>query len=160
MKIKKYKTINSIKKYLKKDNNLKKYKKLFKNKQIRFLFTKISVIFDSSISQKHLANIELSLLYNPTKENFVLLLERLSKTFDNKFHKLKWESLAVCFWYAFQNSLFYNKNKKIDCEYTFDNFIELNNIKRDAFSKWLKSFYNLKNIDFNNYVVQVLENII
>ncbi len=158
MKRKKRKTINSIKKYLKKDSNLKKYKKIFKNKQMRFLFTKISVIFDSSISQKHLANIELSLLYNPTKENFILLLERLAKTFDNKFHKLKWESLAICFWYTFQNSLFYNK--KVNSEYTFDNFVTLNNIKRNAFSQWLKSFYNLKNIDFNNYVVQVLENII
>ena len=158
MKRKKRKTINSIKKYLKKDSNLKKYKKIFKNKQMRFLFTKISVIFDSSISQKHLANIELSLLYNPTKENFILLLERLSKTFDNKFHKLKWESLAICFWYTFQNSLFYNK--KVNSEYTFDNFVTLNNIKRSAFSQWLKSFYNLKNIDFNNYVVQVLEIII
>jgi ribosomal protein S8 len=89
MKSKKRKTISSVKKYLKKGGNLKKYKKLFKNKQIRFLFTKISIIFESTISDEQLSNIEISLYYNPTQSHFVESLKRLSKTFDNKFLKLK-----------------------------------------------------------------------
>ena len=160
MKSKKRKTISSVKKYLKKGGNLKKYKKLFKNKQIRFLFTKISIIFESTISNEQLSNIEISLYYNPTESHFVESLKRLSKTFDNKFLKLKWDKLGVCLWYAFQTSLFYNKAREVECEYTLENFITLNNIKRESFSQWLKSFYDTKNIDFNNYVIKVLENII
>ena len=38
-----------------------------------------------------------------------------------------------------------------------ENYIELNSIKREKFSEWLESFYDLKYLDFNSYVIKVLE---
>lgn len=154
------KKVNKIKLILKNNNKYNEYKLLFKNKQIRFLFSKISIIFESSVSNDDLANLELSLLNNPTKDNFIISIEKLSKTFNEKFIDLSWKNLGVSLWYTFQTSLFYNKKRKIPCEYTTENFISLNNIKRNNYSKWLKSFYDTKNIDFNKYVIEVLENII
>lgn len=160
MNILEIKKINNIKHILKKNNKYNEYKLLFKNKQIRFLFSKISIIFESTISSENLSKIELSLLKNPTKDNFISSIEKLSKTFDEKFVNLKWRKLGVTLWYVFQTSLFYNKRRRIPCEYTVKNFVSLNNIKRMNFSKWLKSFYDTQNIDFNKYVLQVLEIII
>lgn len=154
------KKINNIKTYLKNNDKYKEYKLLFKNKQIRFLFSKISIIFESTISNENLGKIEMALLNNPTKDNFVILIGELSKTFDKKFVNLRWANLGISLWYAFQMSLYYNKKRKVPCEYTIDNFVTLNNIKRANFSKWLKSFYETKNIDFNQYVIKVLEKII
>ncbi len=116
------KTIKEIKKKLKHNNNYKDYKKIFKNKQIQFLCTKISIIFESSISEQDLFDIEILLLNNPTQNNFIILINELSKTFNENFINLKWDCLAIYLWYTFQTSLFYNKKSKIICEYTFENF--------------------------------------
>ena len=146
-----------IKKNLKQNNDYKEYKKLFKNKQTKFLCTKISIIFESSISEQDLTIFETTLLKTPTQDNFVFSINELSKYFGENFVDLKWDSFGVYLWYTFQTSLFYNKKRKIPCEYTLENFIILNNIKRKNFSQWLESFYDLKNINFNQYVIKVLK---
>jgi ankyrin repeat protein len=89
MRSKKQKSLNSVKHSLKKDGDFRKYKHLFKNKQVRFLFSKMSIIFESTISSQDLTSVEKSLLDNPTQENFITSLIELSKTFDAKFINLK-----------------------------------------------------------------------
>ncbi|MGL6124924.1 MAG: hypothetical protein ACRC1F_00330 [Metamycoplasmataceae bacterium] len=154
------KKINSVKSILSSKNKYSEHKTLFKNKQIRFLFSKMSIIFESNISSQDLAQIELSILENPTQKNFIDSIKKLSKTFDNKFINLKWKEFGICLWYVFQSTLFFNKKSKIPCEYTRENFISLNNIKRTNFSIWLKSLYDTENVDFNSYVLRVLEIIV
>lgn len=149
--------IKRVKKDIKKNKNYKLYKSIFKNKQIRFYLTKLSIIFNSSLSIGELSKLENSLLNKQTQVVFVDSLLNLSKTFDSKFCNLNWDSLGVVFWYSFQTSLYYNKKRKAECIFTEENYIELNSIKREKFSEWLESFYDLKYLDFNSYVIKVLE---
>ncbi len=152
--------IKQVKKGLRANKNLKNYIFVFKNKQMRFLFTEISIIFDSSMSNSELLNIELSNSNNPTQDNFVKNLESMSKTFDNQFCNLDWSSLGVAIWYSFQMSLYYNNKRKSECIFTESNYIKLNHIKKFEYSKWLKSFYETNNSDFNGYVKKILKRII
>ncbi|MGL5205423.1 MAG: hypothetical protein ACRC7B_00715 [Metamycoplasmataceae bacterium] len=154
------KKINKIKDLLVQNNKYKEYKSIFQNKQTRFLLSKMSIIFESKLSIEDLLKIEILLMEEPTKDNLVNLMLELSKTFDDKFIELEWNEFAICLWYVFQMSIFYNKRKIIPCEYTIENYVSLNNIKRKNFAKWLKSFYDTGYIDFNKYVIKVLEIII
>lgn len=157
MKKTKLEKIKKVKKILIENNDYKNYKLTFKNKKTRFLFTKLSIIFESSISEKDLAIVESSLSKETTQNNFSLNLKEISKTFNLKFISLDWYSLGITIWYFFQTSLYYDKKRKIYCEFTEENYVELNVIKRKKFSKWLESFYDTKNINFNSYVKKVLE---
>ncbi|MGL5617686.1 MAG: hypothetical protein ACRCWU_01370 [Metamycoplasmataceae bacterium] len=154
------KKINNIKAILVKSNKYKEYKSIFQNKQTRFLLSKMAIIFESKSEIEYLVKMELLLMTKPTKENLINLMFELSKTFNEKFVNLKWKKFSICLWYVFQMSIFYNKRKKLPCEYTIENYVSLNNIKRNNFAKWLKSFYDSGYIDFNKYVVKVLEIII
>ncbi|MGL5732512.1 MAG: hypothetical protein ACRCXE_00340 [Metamycoplasmataceae bacterium] len=154
------KKINNIKAILVKSNKYKEYKSIFQNKQTQFLLSKMAIIFESKETDDDLVKTELLFLEKPTEENLIDLIQELSKTFNEKFSSLDWKKFGICLWYVFQMSIYYNKKRKIPCEYTMENYVSLNNIKRDNFSKWLKSFYDSGNIDFNKYVVKVLEIII
>ncbi|MGL5591839.1 MAG: hypothetical protein ACRDCJ_00585 [Metamycoplasmataceae bacterium] len=154
------KKLNSIKDLLIDENKFKEYKSIFLNKQTRFLLSKMAIIFESKLSNEDLCVIEVSFMNDPTRDNLINLMLELSKTFDDKFINLKWNKFGICLWYVFQMSIFYYKRKKIPCEYTIENYVTLNNIKRNNFSKWLKSFYDSGYIDFNKYVIKVLEIII
>ncbi|MDK2819963.1 MAG: hypothetical protein KFW07_03940 [Mycoplasmataceae bacterium] len=154
------KKVKKVKKSLKKVNKFKEYKKIYKNVQMQFIFTKLSIIFESKISIENLVKIELSLLNDPTQANFVKSMKELSQSFIDDFKNLEWNNFAIFIWYSFQTSLFYNKRRKVPCEYTYENFIALNKIKRINFTTWLKSFYDSDNVDFNKYVINVLRNTI
>ncbi|MGL5308700.1 MAG: hypothetical protein ACRC9F_01480 [Metamycoplasmataceae bacterium] len=152
--------INNIKSNMVRRDKYKEYKSIFKNKQTRFLLSKMAIIFESWMSDEDLSEIELSFMNNPTQDHLINTIDEISKTFNEKFINLEWKKFGICLWYVFQMSIFYNKRRKIPCEYTVDNFVSLNNIKRYNFAKWLKSLYESENIDFNKYVIKVLEIII
>lgn len=152
--------VKKVKKKLKKIHKFKEYKQMFENIQMQFIFTKLSIIFESKVPMVNLIEIELSILNEPTQENFIKSMHKLSKFFEDNFKNLDWRSFAIFIWYSFQTSLFYNKKRKIPCEYTYENFISLNKIKRNNFTNWLKSFYESDNLDFNKYVIDVLRNTI
>ncbi|MGL5438256.1 MAG: hypothetical protein ACRDA7_00790 [Metamycoplasmataceae bacterium] len=145
--------IKNFKKKLKKINKYKEYKEIFKNKKYRFIFFVYGDIFELRNS-KVLESLESSLFTNTTKEHFEEKFIEFGNNLDERFINLNWKEFGSFVYYTFNYSNFYFE-KKTNL-FTKENYIELNKIKKQHYYNWLDSFYNQKNINFNNYVLKVI----
>ena len=129
--------------------DLKEYKNKFKNKQIRFVFSKIALIFKEDIDVKTLfKGEEIIFLADKDKnmfvQSFLLLKDKIDK-------KIDWESFGKLMWYSYQTSSYW-KDKKHGNNNIFskENYVEKNEEKRDLYYLWINSLpkeiknYNLK----------------
>lgn len=147
------KQLNLIKRKLKKDKVWNDYKTKFKHKQMRFVVSKIASVFVKNININKFHKIEKSLIETPNGEDmFDEAFRQLSREIK---YKADWESLGKFMWYAYQTSTFYTDQKAgIKNIYTLENSIELNDIKREHFLKWLHSVDNTDD-KFNNKIMEV-----
>ncbi|MGL4184080.1 MAG: hypothetical protein ACRCRP_03035 [Metamycoplasmataceae bacterium] len=145
--------IKNFKKKLKNIGRYKEYKKIFKNKKYRFIFFVYGDIFELTNS-KIIESLEFSFLENTSKEHFEEKFIEFGNNLDDRFKNLEWKEFGSFIYYTFHYSNFYFE-KKVNI-FTKNNYIQLNKIKKQHYYNWLDSFYRQKNINFNNYVLKVI----
>lgn len=155
------KELRLVKKNLKAQQKWKPYKALFTHPQMRLLITKIAY----DIRPEHLTSgieriseIEKSLLDAPRNE------EMFAKAFLELGNFLErtwaWDILGRAVWYCYQTSTFWSDIKKNKPNiYNKDNFVQLNNAKRNAIQHWIHSVPRTT-VDFNIVVRSVLRRIL
>lgn len=152
------KIVKQIKTLFKKENQLKKYKKIFSNKQMQFFLSKLDFIFNKDQSDiNYLFEIEKRLMNNFwLEQEWINIILNLSNKWLDEFSSIDWKSFAKYIFYIYNYSEFYNKKSQLNNLYSIDNFVEINDVKKNHYDKWIESLYNLKNNDFNKYVISVL----
>ncbi len=130
--------LRSVKKGLKRNHVWKQYKKMYKHKQMRFLFSNVALILKPEIDLNELIEVEKNLaIVEKDPEMFVkefLKLKTLTKT------KFDWSSFGEFVYYVFQTSTYWRDSKKgITNAFTKENYIEMNETKRKTYNKWLHS---------------------
>lgn len=147
------KQLKQIKDNLKTNNELKRYKNIFKHRQMRFATTKIALIFNKNISAIKFYEIEKELINTPKDERmFKNAFLKMEKAIN---YKANWESLGKFMWYQYQASIYYKdiKNKTPNI-FNKENMIKMNEIKRTFYSEWLHSL-SKDDISFNKKIIQV-----
>lgn len=151
--------IKKVKKNLKQNNNWKEYKKVFINKQMRFLLTKINIIFSNNENKQNLIiDEEFFIMSNAIDKNaWVSIINKLSKKWKEEFHNINWESFALFLFYTYHYSEYYYKKSLLDNLYKKANdFNEINDLKIAHYNKWIKSMYQLKTKNFNEYIIEII----
>lgn len=143
-----------IKKMLKKDNVWSVYKKTFKHKKMRLILTSINEVFEGDIStyeiEKQLISFKSDIKF---WEN---TLSSLSKNFKKYSKNIKWNELGKFLFYTYHQSEYYIKKSTLENIYNQENFIEINNTKKQCYDSWLKSLYLNGDSNFNVYVIKFL----
>ena len=125
----------------------------YKHKQMKFITSKIVLIYNPKVSVDELIKLEtLMLKADKGKDMFdepFKMVEKLTNTVAD------WKSFSKFMWYVYQTSTFFKDEKKgIKNIFNNENTIKLNEIRRGFFHKWLHSFpENQKN--YNENVMQV-----
>lgn len=133
-------------------NDLNKYKNKFKNKQIRFVFSKIALIFNPDIDVKTLFKGEQIIFLGDKNENMFIKAFQILKTKTN--NNIDWNAFGKLMWYSFQTSSYWKDSKKgIENIFTKNNYVQKNEEKRDWYYKWLKSLPK----DLENYNLKILK---
>lgn len=146
------KKINEVKKLFDKFE-MKEYDKRFSHKQMKFVCSKIALVFNEKILIEDLYAIEKSVLEAKLDSD-------LFKDAFNKIDKLvnngaDWASLGKYMWFVYHTSIFYkSKNKVLQNIYTKENSVELNEIRRDLYAKWMHSL-DKEDIKFNENIMAV-----
>lgn len=152
--------IRKVKKILKKQNKYFEYKKNFLNKSSFFFLTKVSIIFNSTISLNELSDLEFNLsqdVNNP--KNWEDFFEKASIYFQTPYNQCDWKSFGFFMYFAW-SKLTFNKNiKKNKSIYTFNNFNQINAEKMTFYNKWINSMIETNDKNFNLYVRKVLKEI-
>lgn len=146
------KKINEVKKLFNKFE-MDEYKKRFSHRQMRFVCSKIVLLFKDNVFANELEAIEKSLLKEKVdRDLFKEAFEMIDKIIDNG---ADWASLGQYMWYAYQTSRFFkdakNKNENV---YTKANSVKLNELRRQLYGKWMHSL-NKEDARFNNKIMAV-----
>ncbi|MGL4342957.1 MAG: hypothetical protein ACRCRZ_00075 [Metamycoplasmataceae bacterium] len=145
---------HQLKIQLKFDNLYRKYKKTFKNPKYRFIIIQYANIFNVPYSLK-LYELEKYLIDNNSIDDFVIVFKEFSILISEKYKKLNWESFGKFIYYVFNYSIFYYDKK--NSIYKKNTILNLNDLKKKYYYEWLNSFYETKDINFNEIIVQVLK---
>lgn len=149
-----------IKKELKSQNKFTLYKNSFEKKSTFFLLTKISNIFESTISIKELSQLEFDLSQKINDQgNWANIFQKASVFFKKPYSSCNWKSFGVFMFYTWSISTFnenVNKNKSI---YNLNNFNDLNADKMNHYNQWINSMIDTGDLDFNIYIRKVLKEI-
>lgn len=132
------KSLKIVKKILKQKKIWKLYKQKFRHDQMRFLTSKILLIFNDTISPKILVENEILLLKSIKDEKmFVSVFETFNNLAKNNYN---WQAFGLFIWYVYQTSTFYYDQKhKIKNVYDEFNYLQRNNQKRQFYYQWLES---------------------
>lgn len=152
------KKVKKIKKILKKEKLLNQYNSQFKNKQMKFLLSKIALLFNEELEISTLTKLEIELLKRERNfqffEKFILEIKRKAKY---NYTNAKWKSFSIYLFYIYQiSTFFYDQKNNLKNIYTFENFTTLNDEKREYFGDFTESLMSL-NIDFNLWIKQILK---
>ena len=129
--------INHIREIIKKQGQYNFYKKSFKKRQVRFLVSKICLIF-TNMPLTRLAEIEMNLARDPSLQTF-------SEAFSHINIKAEWNSFGSFIYFIYKTST-YQEDQKNNVENVFiSDPIKANSQKRIYYNKWLRS------LDFTKY---------
>ncbi len=146
-----------IKSIFKKNKQLKLYKKTLKSSSCFYLLTKIANIFDSTISDWDLYQLEINLMENINDKNmWEKVFYDSSIFFKFPFNQCDWKSFGLFMYYNWGVATFKKNFKKNTSFYNYDNFNDLNTIKSQYYNNWINSILKTKDLEFNIYIRKVL----
>ncbi|UVD81946.1 hypothetical protein NV226_01410 [Mycoplasma iguanae] len=153
--------IKVVKTELKKNNLYNEYKLTFKNRQIRFVLTKLIILFDLEIQVKQISELESYLINKNNSKMFLLPLQELFAMQKNHpLKKIDAKNLANFLFYIYQTSRFYYDKKTGQKNIFINKNVEIvhrkNTEKRNyyhAFARQLEEIYP----DYNFYLRQILK---
>ncbi|MBD5423401.1 MAG: hypothetical protein HDR43_02810 [Mycoplasma sp.] len=152
--------LKTIKKGIKKNKCYSSYKKALQCRKCFFILTKISIIFDSSISGEELLQLETKLYKNINNPEIWKEVFKASSIFFKKpFENCDWNSFGIFMYYNWGKWIFNKNEKKNKSFYTYDNFNKLNDIKSKYYNDWMNSIISTKDLEFNTYIRKVLKSI-
>lgn len=147
-----------IKKVLKNQNKFILYKNSFIKKSTLFLLTKISNVFESTISKQELSELEFNLSQNINDQNnWADIFQKASIFFKKPYSSCNWKSFGIFMFYTWSNSIFNKKQNKNKSIYNLDNFNDLNADKMNHYNQWINSVIDSGDINFNIYIRKVLK---
>lgn len=147
-----------IKKVLKNQNKFILYKNSFIKKSTLFLLTKISNVFESTISKQELSELEFDLSQNINDQNnWADIFQKASIFFKKPYSSCNWKSFGIFMFYTWSNSIFNKKQNKNKSIYNLDNFNDLNADKMNHYNQWINSVIDSGDINFNIYIRKVLK---
>lgn len=147
--------LKQVKHQLKTNNLLKEYNLKFAHKQMKFLCSKIAIIFKEDIDVDTLYSLETSVL--KSKLNKDIYAEAMNILKNKISKKVDWKSLGAYLWFQLQTSTYYKDAKnKIKNTYNESNYIKLNSDKRDAWQDFIDSLEN-NYTHFNLLVIAILK---
>ena len=151
------KKLKLVKKEFKKTKLLKEYKNKFTHKDMRFIFSYVSLTFNKESNIDELVNVEVQLAkVKQGPKMFVKAFSSLSKTTDKN---IDWKSFGEFMWYIFQTSTYWKDSKKdIKNLYTKKNFIEMNEKKRILYNNWMRSIPTSTS-DYNQLLMDVMKRV-
>ncbi|MGX9358419.1 hypothetical protein ACWXVL_01350 [Mycoplasma sp. 128] len=151
-------TVAKINLILVKNQVILKYRQRFRNKQMRFLISKILILFDTNYSINKLAEVEIELMNSNFQKNmFLTILLNHVNSIDEKFQSCDWKSFGKFLYYIFKTSTYY-----YDVKHQVPNIFEIHGItssnarKRDLFNDFCMSLEKVIP-DFNYYVRLILK---
>ena len=149
------KNLKKAKKQIRKKRLLKEYNKKFRHKQMKFVCSKIALIFDKDINVDILFQLEMSVLKSKLNQNVYGDSMQVFKMNINK--KVDWQSLGLYLWFQLQTSTYYKDEKKGNVNiYNKENYIQLNSKKRDAWQLFIDTLEDNYN-HFNKKVIKILK---
>ncbi len=145
--------LKQIKKQIKSEGEWKKYKNVFRHKQMRLIFSEVALLLNPEINLKFLMDCEISLLsFEKGPKMFVETFKTLN---DRVTFKCDWEMFAHFLWFVYQTSTYWKDTKKKKTNiFTKDNYLEVNQQKRDCYQKWIDSI-DKENKMFNTYIIEM-----
>lgn len=151
--------LKEIKKELIAQNKWQSYKAKYKHPQMKFIFSKIALIFNPDLSSKALVSFEIEMIEtnkDKKEEMFVNVFKKM-KTLTNV--KANWNAFGKFMWFVFQTSTYWQDTKKnINNVYTKRNYITVNQTKRDLFNEWLHSI-DPHTQNYNDLIVETLKKV-
>lgn len=149
--------IKIIKKHFKQKNMYLDYKSTFLNKQMRFILTKINLIFTNDLNVVIKEKEENIFKNSSNKDVWIEIINNLKTSWNINFINVDWNSFAIFLFYTYHYSEFYFRKSKLKNLYTQENFTEINKVKIQMYNNWIKSMYETEVLDFNKYIIKVLE---
>lgn len=151
------KKIKKIKKVLKKEKLWITYCQKFRHKQMKFIFSKIALILKLDLNIDILMTYEKKMMHSNIQKKEDMFLNVFQDMGKLTEIKADWESFAKFLFYIYQtSSFFYDRKKKIKNVFLQNEVIEMNQIKRNHYDKWLFSLDQIKP-DFNLIVTKILK---
>lgn len=151
--------LKDIKKELIVQNKWASYKEKYKHPQMKFIFSKVALIFNPDLSVDELIPFEIEML-NANKDKKEEMFVNIFKKMRNITQvKADWKIFGKFIWFVFQTSTYWKDTKKnISNIYTKRNYITVNQTKRDLFNDWLHSIdHNTEN--YNDLIVETLKKV-
>ncbi|WP_156768858.1 hypothetical protein [[Mycoplasma] mobile] len=124
---------------------------------MRFLLSKIALIFNEKANVEYLINLEINLIKKEKQFHlFDEFVEYIGKNAEWNFKDANWIYLSKFLFYIYQiSSFYYDEKYKIKNIYTKENFTELNSKKRDELTNFVNDLKKL-NPNFNLWYKQIL----
>lgn len=146
-----------IKSMLRENKQLKLYKKALKSSNCFYLITKIASIFDTTISDNELYQLEINLIENINDQKiWAKVFYDSSIFFKFPFNQCDWKSFGLFMYYNWGVATFKKNPAKNTSFYNYENFNDLNAIKSNYYNNWINSILNTKDLEFNIYIRKVL----
>ena len=151
------KKLKLIKKELRKAKVLNEHNERFAHKDMRLIFSYVSITFkeDADIASLVKTEIELTKVKIGPKM-FVKAFSSLSKTTDKN---IDWKSFGEFMWFIFQTSTYWKDSKKgIKNIFNKKNFVDKNKQKRDLYNNWMRSIPT-STPDYNQKLMNVMKRV-
>lgn len=146
-----------IKSLLKQNQQLKTYKKALKSSNCFYILTKVAQVFESTISDNDLYQLEINLAENINDQNtWKKVFYDSSIFFKFPFNQCDWKSFGLFMYYNWGIATFKKNEAKNTSFYNYNNFNDLNQLKSQYYNNWINSVLNTKDADFNIYIRKVL----
>ncbi|QJG67155.1 hypothetical protein [Mycoplasma phocoenae] len=140
------------------NKNLLKYNSRFKDKQVRFLISKILILFDTNYSIEQLVELEISLMQSAFVSS--MYVDKLLLSVDSlckKYQSCNWKALGKFLYLIFKTSTYYfDKKHKVPNIFIIHGEIEINEKKREALNDFAISLEAVET-DFNFYIRKILK---
>ena len=151
------KKLKQVKKQLKKDKVIKEYNKIFIHKDMKLIFSYVSLTFNNTSDIAFLVKAETDLTkVKQGPKMFVKAFSSLSKTTDKN---IDWKSFGEFMWFIFQTSTYWKDSKKgIKNTFNKKNFIDKNEQKRILFNNWMRSIPT-STPDYNQKLMDVMKRV-
>lgn len=133
--------LKAIKQLLKQNNQWREYRKKYAHRQMRLIFSKIALIYNPELSVQQLYQKEVEML-KAQKNDGEKMFKEVFKDFGDlsRRPKVNWGEFAIYMWYVFQTSTYWkDKSRRRPNTFNTRNYIEINQIKRQHYDKWIKS---------------------
>lgn len=146
------KLLKQIKSNLKEQKKLKEYDRVFKHKQMKFLVTKIALVFSDDINIDKFTKLEIKL--SESKKGPDMFSESIKTLEEETKYKADWKSFANFLWFIYQTSTYYRDLKKGMENVYVDNIIKINEKRRNIYNTWMESLAK-DDSQFNHKITQV-----